>query len=182
VADALAVINPVAGRGPGAKLRAQARAELARLIPGLAFIETDRPGHATELARGARGRLLVAVGGDGTAREVAAGLAGRADAPELALIPVGSGNDLARNLGIPADIPAAVLLAARGRARRSTSPRTGRTTGGWATTDSRDASHAGRRHGVSGNRVQAAVDANQYALPACSSVLGTYDLATGSHQ
>jgi len=117
VADALAVINPVAGRGPGAKLRAQARAELARLIPGLAFIETDRPGHATELARGARGRLLVAVGGDGTAREVAAGLAGRADAPELALIPVGSGNDLARNLGIPADIPAAVLLAARGRAR-----------------------------------------------------------------
>ncbi|MFO7676492.1 MAG: diacylglycerol kinase family lipid kinase [bacterium] len=113
---ALAVINPVAGRARGAKLRARARAELARLIPGIEFVESERPGHATDLARAARGRgLVVAVGGDGTAREVAAGLAG--SDTELAAVPVGSGNDFCRNLGIPPDVAAACRLAAECPAR-----------------------------------------------------------------
>lgn len=113
----LAVVNPAAGRGPGARLRVRARRELARLLPGIEFVETGRPGHATELAQGVSGGLLVAVGGDGTVREVAAGLAGRADAPELALVPVGSGNDLARNLGIPQETAAACRVAVEGRPR-----------------------------------------------------------------
>lgn len=116
MADTLAVINPVAGRARGAKLRARARAELARLIPGIAFVETERPGHATDLARAARGRaLVVAVGGDGTAREVAAGLAG--SGTDLAAVPVGSGNDFCRNLGIPLDVAGACRVAAECPAR-----------------------------------------------------------------
>jgi YegS/Rv2252/BmrU family lipid kinase len=112
----LAIVNPVAGRGRGAKLRAQARAALDRLVPGIEFVETERPGHATGLSRAARDRpLVVAVGGDGTVREVAAGLAG--SAAELAVIPAGSGNDFDKNLGIPSDVEAACRLAAECPAR-----------------------------------------------------------------
>lgn len=113
----LAIVNPVAGRGRGARLRERARAELDRLLPGIEFAESREPGHAVEIARAAAARLLVAVGGDGTVREVAAGAVARADAPEIALVPVGSGNDFARNLGIPTDVAAAARVAALGSAR-----------------------------------------------------------------
>lgn len=63
---------------------------------------TRQRGHATELARQAvnlRHDLVVAVGGDGTVNETAQGLIG--SAVPLAIIPKGSGNGLARHLGIP---------------------------------------------------------------------------------
>jgi YegS/Rv2252/BmrU family lipid kinase len=62
---------------------------------------TERPGHATEIAGLASVQgygPVVAVGGDGTVNEVARGLAGT-DTP-MGIIPVGSGNGLARELGI----------------------------------------------------------------------------------
>ncbi len=65
---------------------------------------TERAGHARELARGAvdRGaRIVAAWGGDGTVNEVASALAGTATS--LAVIPAGSGNGLARMIGMPAD-------------------------------------------------------------------------------
>ncbi len=63
---------------------------------------TERPRHATELARAAIAdscELVVAIGGDGTLNEVAAALVGSPAA--LGLIPCGSGNGLGRHLGIP---------------------------------------------------------------------------------
>ncbi|WP_026875156.1 diacylglycerol/lipid kinase family protein [Jiangella gansuensis] len=82
--------------------------------------ETTHRGHATELSRQARADgvdLIVSVGGDGTINEVANGLltdddvsgadSGGADGgrsgslPDVAIIPGGSTNVLARNLGIP---------------------------------------------------------------------------------
>lgn len=63
---------------------------------------TERPRHATELARRAVDDgcgLVVAIGGDGTMNEVATALVG-SDAA-LGLIPCGSGNGLGRHLGIP---------------------------------------------------------------------------------
>lgn len=63
---------------------------------------TERPLHATELARTAIAdgcELVVAIGGDGTLNEVAAALVGSPAA--LGLIPCGSGNGLGRHLGIP---------------------------------------------------------------------------------
>ncbi|MFO1447753.1 MAG: diacylglycerol kinase family protein [Opitutaceae bacterium] len=63
---------------------------------------TERPRHATELARAAVNdgcTLVVAIGGDGTLNEVAAGLVGTP--ATLGLIPCGSGNGLGRHLGIP---------------------------------------------------------------------------------
>jgi diacylglycerol kinase family enzyme len=79
---------------------------------------TERGGHARELATGALDRgatVVVAWGGDGTVNEVAGALAFR-DA-DLGVIPSGSGNGLARELGIPADPSAALAVALSGRSR-----------------------------------------------------------------
>lgn len=62
---------------------------------------TGKPGHATELASEASTGgfdLVVAMGGDGTVNEVARGLTGTLT--PMGIIPVGSGNGLARDLGI----------------------------------------------------------------------------------
>ena len=66
---------------------------------------TNHPGHATELAIKAASEgydLVVAVGGDGTANEVAQGLFGSVTV--MGIIPIGSGNRLARELGISMNI------------------------------------------------------------------------------
>src|SRR5262245_20218832 len=79
---------------------------------------TERGGHARELATGALERgatVVVAWGGDGTVNEVAAALAFRHAA--LGVVPSGSGNGLARELGIPTDPAAALTIALAGRLR-----------------------------------------------------------------
>ncbi len=66
---------------------------------------TNHPGHATELAQKASSdgfELIVAVGGDGTVNEVAQGLIGTKSI--MGIIPMGSGNGLARELGISMNI------------------------------------------------------------------------------
>jgi diacylglycerol kinase (ATP) len=102
------VINPVAGvRGTleGARQRASVALDLleaGQVEPDI-FI-TERGGHAAELARGAVARgadIVVAWGGDGTVNEVASAIVGTPAA--LAVIPSGSGNGLARMLGMPND-------------------------------------------------------------------------------
>ena len=94
-----AILNPRAG------LRAM-RAREALLGPhpawDLELAETSGPGHARELARESAERgddAVLAVGGDGTANEVAGSLIGTRTA--LGIVPMGSGNGLARALGIP---------------------------------------------------------------------------------
>ncbi len=58
----------------------------------------------------------MAVGGDGTVNEVVNGLMD-GNGAELALIPRGTGIDLARTLGIPSRFEEAVQVALRGRTR-----------------------------------------------------------------
>ena len=68
------------------------------------IITTQHKGHATELARQFAARnydAVIAVGGDGTVNEVGCGLIGTNTA--MGIIPCGSGNGLARHLGIPID-------------------------------------------------------------------------------
>jgi diacylglycerol kinase (ATP) len=80
---------------------------------------TERPKHATELAKTALDHgvnAVIAIGGDGTINEVARALV---DGPHpLGLIPCGSGNGLGRHLGIPQPNTAAydALLAGQVRA------------------------------------------------------------------
>lgn len=79
---------------------------------------TERPGHAKEIAKQAMQQgynIIVAVGGDGTANEIASALIGTKAC--LGIIPIGSGNDLARSLGIPRDIREAIKILLSGKKR-----------------------------------------------------------------
>lgn len=110
----LFVINPRSGR----KRRTAAilgilREFVSRRGLEADFATTDGPGHATEIAREAVAagcRRIVAVGGDGTVNEVAQALIHTPAA--LGLVPCGSGNGLARHLGLPTTLAAALELAA----------------------------------------------------------------------
>ena len=79
---------------------------------------TEGPGHAFEFASRAvatRATLVCAWGGDGTVNEIARAVAGTGTA--LGIIPAGSGNGLARELGLPWD-PVQALQVALGRRER----------------------------------------------------------------
>lgn len=95
------------------------RACTERRMPEPLWFETTvaDPGVGQTRAAIARGAtVVVAVGGDGTVRAVAEALAGTA--VPMGLIPLGTGNLLARNLDLPlADLDAALQLALTGTGR-----------------------------------------------------------------
>ncbi len=105
----LVVLNPASGRGLGRKLRP--RIERALRGAGIAFdlVETTGPGHAVTLGREAAAAgvaRVICAGGDGTLHETANGLlqgppaADGATGPALGTIPIGTGNDFAKLLGV----------------------------------------------------------------------------------
>ncbi len=113
------ILNPAAGRGSAGEREEEINHVFAELGLQAVIHRTEGPGHATELACELSGRgapVVVAAGGDGTVNEVAQALVGTDTA--LALLPLGSGNDFARALGIPPHLPQAAEVIARGRERR----------------------------------------------------------------
>ncbi len=110
------VVNPAAGGGRGEALLARLR----ELGPALGA-EVAASSSAEDLVRQARravregvARLAVA-GGDGTVHHAVQALAG--SGCDLALLPVGRGNDYAASLGVPSEFEAALELARTGVAR-----------------------------------------------------------------
>jgi diacylglycerol kinase (ATP) len=104
---AVIVLNPTAGRGRAGRTWSRLRTELDGWHASPLIIETEHAGHGTEIARRAvadGAGLVVAAGGDGTAHEVVQGLM-EADAEAagtaFAHVPLGTGCDLARGLGLP---------------------------------------------------------------------------------
>ena len=100
------IINPISGLGVRPET-ARHRAELAAAcvethrVNAEIFV-TERRHHARELTEAALARgadLVIAWGGDGTINEVASVLVHREAA--LGVVPSGSGNGLARELGLP---------------------------------------------------------------------------------
>ena len=103
------IINPISGTGRKEHLvtRIHEILKLSGIHYDIAY--TTFAGHATELTKQAveqRYDVVVAVGGDGTINEIAQALIKTKTA--LAIIPQGSGNGLARHLGIPLDTNEAI--------------------------------------------------------------------------
>ncbi len=96
------IINPTAGKGSGAALADRVNAFFRGRGIHYEIALTKHKGHGLELSR--RALIagfsdIVAAGGDGTIREAAEPIIGKA--VTLGILPYGSGNGLARNLGIP---------------------------------------------------------------------------------
>ncbi|MDE6418712.1 MAG: diacylglycerol kinase family lipid kinase [Duncaniella sp.] len=110
------VINPISGTRSKKGL---AQFVVDRLTPLGWEVEvkyTGGHGDATRLAREAAERgfdAVFAAGGDGTVNETAAALCGTRTA--LGIIPCGSGNGLARHLGIPVDVEEGIKVIAANR-------------------------------------------------------------------
>lgn len=112
------ILNPAADRGQAGQREEELRAVLRECRLDPVVVRTARPGQASELARAAikeGATMVLAAGGDGTAHEVGQALVGAQAA--LGMLPMGSGNDYIRILGIPKDLRAAVGIVARGQVR-----------------------------------------------------------------
>jgi len=112
-----AIFNPTSGGGTFKRDLPLITSSLRSLGFEVDEMPTEAAGHAIELARGAAERgydVAAAIGGDGTVNEVVNGIA--ASDVTLAVIPTGTVNVLALELGIPLDPPDACRLAAQGHA------------------------------------------------------------------
>jgi diacylglycerol kinase family enzyme len=91
------IVNPRAGGGVSSRRLARLRSELSALAEP--FWLTERAGHAAELAERARqSRGIIVGGGDGTIFEVLQ-VCHHGD-QRMAVLPLGRGNSLARDLGV----------------------------------------------------------------------------------
>ncbi len=98
------IVNPHSGRGTATRVAGTVADTLRAAVPGLQTTVTDDAEGTSRLAALAAQRgdeVLAVLGGDGTAHLAAQAVAGTGTA--LAVLPSGTGNDLAAALGIPAD-------------------------------------------------------------------------------
>ncbi len=119
----LVVANPAAHSGDGEKA-----ADFTELFfksyvgatAGFEVVRTASAGDAVGISSGSAGfDTVVALGGDGVIHEVVCGLMTipRSSRPRLGVIPMGSGNDYARTLGMPRnDVGEALSQLVRGNA------------------------------------------------------------------
>jgi diacylglycerol kinase (ATP) len=110
------LVNPNAGSaGDVAGL-----AESLGRLPGTSVKLTRQAGDAERLAREALENgveRVVAAGGDGTLNEVVNGLSADFGRAHLGLLPMGTGNDFARTIGVPDDLEGALAILEEGRTR-----------------------------------------------------------------
>jgi diacylglycerol kinase (ATP) len=110
------ILNPSAGKARGLD---DIEARLARL-PNAEVRLTTKPGSAARFAKTALAkgrRLIIAAGGDGTLNEVVNGIGENPGDAVVGLLPLGTGNDFARTIGIPTDVEEAIDLIRAGETR-----------------------------------------------------------------
>ena len=118
------ILNPKAGRGMGTLRRPELERRLKEVVSQCAepiawkIIETEAKGQGIVLAHEAAktgADTVAAAGGDGTLNEVVNGLVGTEAI--LGLLPMGTGNDFARCLGIGTDLQKGIETLIYGKAR-----------------------------------------------------------------
>jgi diacylglycerol kinase (ATP) len=118
------VLNPVAGAGKAAQLWPQFDMEIRRQLGEFTLLKTGRPEDAALFARqfAAEGYdLVIASGGDGTIGETVDGMlksgVPSSALPRFAILPCGTGSDLARSLGMTGSPQEMAARIAAGRER-----------------------------------------------------------------
>ncbi len=105
------IVNPVSGRKTHQNIPEIIQSHLNHNTFEIEICLTHSSGHAQQLSKEAVEvgiDIIVAVGGDGTINEVASQIIDSESV--LGIIPVGSGNGLARHLRIPLSVPNAIQL------------------------------------------------------------------------
>ena len=102
--NALIIANPVAGRGQGTKAANELKQGLRSIGVAADVFFTGKSGDAFAHLRSLEGEidLVVSVGGDGTLREVIDGLVD--PSTPVGVLPLGTANVLAKELGLPRDV------------------------------------------------------------------------------
>jgi len=112
------IVNPAAANGNGhiEWLRLQAHFEETFADRDITVIETESREHTVLVGKTAEADLLITFAGDGGVSDVAQGMMARPqeDRPCLAVVPLGSGNDFAKALGIPMNPWLAISRLPRG--------------------------------------------------------------------
>ncbi|HTU32390.1 MAG TPA: diacylglycerol kinase family protein [Candidatus Acidoferrum sp.] len=121
IKNAIMIYNPASGRRRRRRFEEIEKAVAILKGAGITveIAATTAPGTArglAQLAVGQRRDLVIACGGDGTVNEVVNGLAG--SRVPMALLPAGTANILAKELGVPWDIPQAARLISSATVRR----------------------------------------------------------------
>lgn len=110
------VLNPAAGRGRAADCRGEISSYLEGREVGVVWHVTEGPGDAGKIASGLPdGALVVAAGGDGTVHEVAAACVETGKV--MGILPLGSGNDYVKALGVGTDLGQALEVVVEGTVR-----------------------------------------------------------------
>lgn len=110
----LLIVNPASGAVSKHSIMPHIHRSLTKAGLDFDIAFTKAPGHAVELAAQAKAKgydAVIACGGDGTVNETATGLLNTGI--PLGIIPTGSGNGLARHVGIPIDIDRSIKIIAR---------------------------------------------------------------------
>lgn len=117
----LLLANPVAQSGRGLPMAHAAFGKLERALGenSIDLVFSEGPHHATQItaAVSAEYDTIIALGGDGLIHEIANGLmcVGPENRSRLGVIPVGSGNDYARTLGMSSKLDEAIFQILTGR-------------------------------------------------------------------
>ncbi|MFK7896890.1 MAG: diacylglycerol kinase family protein [Myxococcota bacterium] len=172
------ILNPASAAGATGRRQGALIAEIEACLGSVEVECTKQPGDGTRIAHAAalRGveRILVG-GGDGTLNEVVTGLMEAADRerlelPRVGLLPLGSGWDFARSLGLPRDLAGALSLVQRGKTRAVDLGRVTFTDTGGAARSRYFANEASA--GLSGVTVQRVGDLSKRVGPRIGFILG----------
>src|SRR5207237_8800381 len=108
------ILNPIAG---GLK-SIDAIQDRLRGLKAERFCISKQPGDAEKFANDASDfDLMVSAGGDGTLNEAVNGIARGGCNAALGVLPLGTGNEFARTLGVPTDLETAMQQIMAGKTR-----------------------------------------------------------------